>query len=156
MSRITSFFGNDDNRSENEYTSNPELKAIIKRMDKLEFTCHALWLMLNKKGFTNEEFDQATAEAFELQKRKDFNLKGIRCPACGQNAQLSESYRIKCIYCGEEAVMHPYEIYNMLPEIDENAVAPESIDLASDKFLTEENLQPEPYDINKDLNFGDL
>ena len=150
MEHITSFFGDKDKKPENEYTSNPELQAIIKRMDKLEFTNHAMWIMLEKKGYTNEEFDQAMAEAFEMSKRKDFKLSGVRCPACGQNAQLFESFKIKCIYCGEEAVMHPYEIYNMLPA-EEEVKEPEPV--AEEATAPAE---PEPYDITKDLNFDDL
>ena len=72
MAHITSFFGDKDNKVETEYTGNPELKALIKRMEKLEFTNHAMWIMLEKKGFTNEEFDQAMAEAYEIGKRKAF------------------------------------------------------------------------------------
>ena len=136
--------------TENEYTGNPELKALIKRMDKLEFTNHAMWIMLEKKGFTNEEFDQAMAEAYELGKRRDFKLSGVRCPACGQNAQLFEDFKIKCIYCGEEAVMHPYEIYSMLPTEPETKAPEASAEEAPAPS------EPEPYDISKDLNFDDL
>ena len=151
MEHITSFFGDKDKKPENEYTSNPELKAIIKRMDKLEFTNHAMWIMLEKKGYTNEEFDQAMAEAYELGKRKDFKLSGVRCPSCGQNAQLFESFKIKCIYCGEEAVMHPYEIYNMLPPEEEAPAPAEAVPEEAPAPV-----EPEPYDITKDLNFDDL
>lgn len=154
MAHITGFFGDKDNKTENEYTGNPELKALIKRMDKLEFTNHAMWIMLEKKGFTNEEFDQAMAEAYEIGKRKDFRLKGIHCPACGQNAQLSDNFKIKCIYCGEEAIMHPYEIYNMLPDdepVEEAAPATEAEASSAEATPAEE-----PYDINKDLNFDEL
>lgn len=154
MAHITSFFGDKDNKVETEYTGNPELKALIKRMEKLEFTNHAMWIMLEKKGFTNEEFDQAMAEAYEIGKRKDFHLSGIHCPACGQNAQLSDHFKIKCIYCGEEAIMHPYEIYNMLPDKD---TVTEPAPTAGETFLSEENkAKEEPYDITKDLNFDDL
>lgn len=154
MARVTNFFG-DKEHEENEYTSNPELKALIKRMDKLEFTCHAMWLMLNKKGYTDAEFDQAMAEAVELSKRRDYHLSGIRCPSCGQNAQLYDFFKVKCIYCGEEAVMHPYEVYNMLPAEEPAPAEP----AASDEpyaVAPEPAPAPEPYDINKDLNFDDL
>ena len=36
-------------------------------------------------------------------------LKGMNCPNCGRNAQRSGNFKIKCIYCGMEAVLNPYE-----------------------------------------------
>lgn len=135
---------------------NPELRDIKKQLDKIELTLHAMWIMMNKKGYTDPEFDQAMTEALEFSKRKDFQLKGVRCPSCGKNAQLSNFFKIKCIYCGSEAVMHPYEIYNMLPEqeytdINEGADKPSvrepQIDPAFQEF--------EPYDVTKDLNFDE-
>ena len=137
---------------------NPELRDIHKQLEKIELTLHAMWMMMNNKGFTDAEFDQAMTDAIELSKRKDFQLKGIRCPSCGKNAQLTNHFKIKCIYCGSEAVMHPYEIYNMLPEeeapqietapAEDGVAAPETIDPALQTF--------EPYDVSKDLNFDDL
>ena len=50
--------------------------------------------------------------------------------------------------------MHPYEIYNMLPDKD---TVTEPAPTAGETFLSEENkAKEEPYDITKDLNFDDL
>ena len=136
---------------------NPELKDIHKQLEKIELTLHAMWIMMNNQGYTDAEFDQAMTDAIEFTKRKDFQLKGIRCPSCGKNAQLSNYYKIKCIYCGSEAVMHPYEVYNMLPEEE----APAAVEAPVAEEVAAEPVDPafqtfEPYDVSKDLNFDEL
>ena len=136
----------------NDYKVSPEMRKLIKKVEKLELTMHAMWIMLNKKGYTDEEFDQAMTESFELSKRNDYQLTGLRCPACGKNAQLSNFFKIKCIYCGSVAVMHPYEVYNMFPE----GVPEEQTEAAPEAPANSTNTEFEPYDVTKDLNFDEL
>ena len=136
---------------------NPELRDIKKQLERIELTLHAMWIMMNKKGYTDPEFDQAMTDSLEFSKRKDFKLKGVRCPACGKNAQITNHFKIKCIYCGSEAVMHPYEIYNMLPETEYY----DDVKDTASKEKAEPVIDPafqefEPYDVTKDLNFDEL
>lgn len=135
---------------------NPELRDIKKQLDKIELTLHAMWIMMNKKGYTDPEFDQAMTEALEFSKRKDFQLKGVRCPSCGKNAQITNHFKIKCIYCGSEAVMHPYEVYNMLPETEYYDDVKDTASADADKSVVDPAFQEfEPYDVTKDLNFDE-
>lgn len=123
---------------DNEYTI--DFKKMLDRISVLEVTNHAMWLMLKNKGFTDEEFDAAMATAHELSKQ-NLPVTGLRCPNCGKSAQISKTYRIKCIYCGADAIIHPYEVYEIATaQAEEAAATPEET----------------PYDLNSDLRFDDL
>lgn len=126
---------------DNEYTV--DFKKLLKRIDVLETTNHALWLMIKKKGFTDEEFDAAMVEAVDA-RSQNVPVTGLRCPNCGKSAQLSSMYKIKCIYCGSEAIIHPYEVYEIIKaQAEADAAAAEA----------EAN---KPYDVTQDLRFDDI
>ena len=136
-----------------------DFNELKEQVQKLETICHALWIMLNQKGHTNEEFDNAIAEVIERDKSCGMMLKGLRCPNCGKNAQLSKFFKIKCIYCGTEAIIHPYEVYDMFGLAGEQEAAriaegeEQARRATGTGYAIEEHI---PYDVTKDLNFEDL
>lgn len=126
---------------DNEYTI--DFKKLLERIDVLETTNHAFWLMMKNKGYTDEEFDAAMAEAVECRKQT-LPVTGLRCPNCGKSAQLSAQYRIKCIYCGSDAIIHPYEIYEIVKA------------QAAAEAAAAEAEANKPYDVANDLRFDDI
>ncbi|MCQ2529321.1 MAG: hypothetical protein MJ108_09440 [Saccharofermentans sp.] len=142
--------------TENENYLNPEMKALTARIESLETINHAMWLMLQRLGSTNEEFDAALAYVFNTRKNVGkINSRGMGCPACGKSAQLSsDNMRIKCIYCGNEAVINPYELLDMVasqPVQEETPVMQEPVQ--TQQVIPD---YAQPYDVSKDLNFDDL
>ncbi|MBO4636108.1 MAG: hypothetical protein J5685_03080 [Clostridiales bacterium] len=137
------------------YNIAPETKELIKRLDTLETINHAFWIMLSQKGYTDSEFDAAIDQVLQLGKKKDYKLVGVRCPGCGKNAQVSGSFKIKCIYCGMEAVIHPYEMYEMARDAEEEEERQKQQELAEQPAYYDPNAQFTPYDVSKDLNFDE-
>ena len=138
-----------------ESFQNVEVKILAKRVEKLELINHAMWLMLQRLGSTNEEFDAALAYVINSSKNSGkVNSRGMCCPACGKSAQLSsDNMRIKCIYCGNEAIINPYELLEMTSQ---NAVE-EAQPVAQEPIMTQQVPDyAQPYDVSKDLNFDDL
>lgn len=141
----------------NEETVSQDVKALIRRIDVLSTMVYAQWLVLQQKGFTHEELDMAIATALENEKREDYAPKGMCCPNCGKVAQVSGSYKIKCIYCGSEAIINPYELVDMAiaqdaamceqPRPDVRPANPVSVDRYASYA---------PYDVSQDLSFDDL
>ncbi|MBQ4271784.1 MAG: hypothetical protein II718_08150 [Clostridiales bacterium] len=131
-----------------EFREEEDKEELLKRIEKLEITCHAYWLMLKGRGFTSEEFDASIAEAVGLSKHRNYKIPKIVCPQCGMNAQLSGYFKIKCIYCGNEVAINPYEIYTMFEE-EEAQAAQAAPDAPVDDPFT-------PYDVTKDLNFDEV
>ncbi len=129
---------------DNEYTV--DYKKLLERIDVLETTNHAMWLMLKSKGFTDEEFDVAMCNAVDA-RRQNVPVTGLRCPNCGKSAQLSSQYKIKCIYCGSEAIIHPYEVYEII-KAQAEAEAQAALEAAA--------LANQPYDVTKDLRFDEF
>ena len=142
--------------TENENYLSPEMKALIARVESLEAVNHAMWLMLQRLGSTNEEFDAALAYVFNTNKSAGkINSRGMGCPACGKSAQLSsDNMRIKCIYCGNEAVINPYELLDMIASQPVQEEAPVMQAPVQAQQVIPDYAQP--YDVSKDLNFDDL
>ncbi|MCQ2516160.1 MAG: hypothetical protein MJ094_04775 [Saccharofermentans sp.] len=118
---------------------------------------HALWLLLQRMGVTNEQLDEALTEVMEINARGVVSLKGMACPQCGSKAQFNGPFKIKCIYCGTEAVLNPYEARELAEQA--NAVIAEQQALEEQQKRWEEaqkNNPYQPYDVTKDLNFDDL
>lgn len=126
------------------------------RFSKIETLQHAFWIMLQKNGYTNEMLDEALAEALEIEAQGTKALKGMTCPNCGRNAQLSGSFKIKCIYCGTESIINPYEAHEIATEMDA-AMAQQQEDEAQKERWNQavQNDPFKPYDVSKDLNFDD-
>lgn len=138
--------------ADDEVFQNPEVKALNAKVENLELINHAMWLMLQRLGCSNEEFDSALAYAINSKRQANkINARGMGCPACGKSAQLSsDNMRIKCIYCGNEAVINPYELMDMAASSPETPMEP-AAPVAP--------VQPDysqPYDVSQDLNFDDL
>lgn len=126
------------------------------RFSRLETLIHAFWIMFQKNGYTNEMLDEALAEALAIEAEGNKSLKGMQCPNCGRKAQLSGSFKIKCIYCGMESIINPYEARDIAVEIDA-AMAQQQEDEAQKERWAQavENDPYKPYDVSKDLNFDD-
>lgn len=126
------------------------------RFAKIETLQHAFWIMLRKNGYTNEMLDEALAEALEIEAQGTKALKGMNCPNCGRNAQLSGAFKIKCIYCGTESIINPYEAHEIATEMDA-AMAQQQEDEAQKERWNQavQNDPFKPYDVSKDLNFDD-
>lgn len=88
-----------------------DVRELMARVEKLEVLNYGLWLMLEKKGFTHEEYNEALATAKENIAAKHTSTKeAIACPNCGRLLQSADIFGIKCIYCGYESNANPYQI----------------------------------------------
>ncbi|MBR3532817.1 MAG: hypothetical protein IKN80_02870 [Clostridiales bacterium] len=128
-----------------------------KRLETLETLVHAMWIMFQKNGYTNEMLDEAITEALNIEASGRVMLKGMNCPNCGRNAQRSGNFKIKCIYCGMEAVLNPYEAADIAKQAAA-AIAQQEEEAAQkerwDKAVNNDPFQP--YDVSKDLGFDDF
>ncbi|MCQ2531253.1 MAG: hypothetical protein MJ093_00935 [Saccharofermentans sp.] len=140
-----------------ESFQNIEVKRLAKTVENLEMINHAMWKMLQRLGCTNEDFDIALADVINSNKNiGKINSRGMLCPSCGKSAQISSDLmRIKCIYCGSEAVINPYELMEMA-NMQQQAVesVPEQAPVQEQVMGTPDYAQP--YDVSQDLNFDDL
>lgn len=127
------------------------------KIAKLETLVHAFWIMFQKNGYTNEMLDEAISEALDIEAEGPVNLKGMSCPSCGRKAQLSGNFKIKCIYCGMESIINPYEAREFNRQIEE-AMAQQQEEEAQKQRWEQavENDPYQPYDVSKDLNFDDF
>ena len=137
------------------YNSGPEMRELLKKIETLETINHAFWIMLSQKGYSNSDFDAAIDQVLQLEKRTDFKLVGVRCPGCGKSAQVSGSFKIKCIYCGMEAVIHPYEMYEMAKQAEAEEAARKQEEIESQSQYYDPNAEFVPYDVTQDLNFDE-
>lgn len=129
-------------------------KNELRRQDTL---MHAFWILMAKNGYTNEMLDEAIGEALEIEASGPAYLKGMICPNCGRNAQLSGAFKIKCIYCGMESIINPYEARDIAAQVDEALAAQEQEAAQKEKWdKAMENDPYQPYDVSKDLNFDDF
>lgn len=113
-----------------------DLKRLTERVDELEVLNYGLWLMLEKKSFTHEEFNEALKEAKEkILTKLTTKKEAISCPKCGKLLQAGDVFSVKCIYCGYEQMSNPY-LQNV--DANDNAIS-STVD--------------EAYDVTKDLNF---
>lgn len=126
------------------------------KFKKLETLIHSMWLLLKKNGYTNEMLDEAIAEALDIEAEGPAYLKGMVCPNCGRNAQLSGSFKIKCIYCGMESVINPYEARDIANQFDEALAEQQAEQEQKERWASAVQNDPyQPYDVSKDLNFDD-
>jgi hypothetical protein len=135
-----------------------EYDPNLNEIKKLDTLMHAFWILLQKtNGFTNEMLDEALAEAIEIESTGPAYLKGMVCPSCGRKAQLSGSFKIKCIYCGMESIINPYEARDIANQVDEVLAQQEEEAAQKEKWdKAVENDPYQPYDVSKDLNFDDF
>lgn len=97
-----------------------DVRELISRVEKLEVLNYGLWLMLEKKGFTHDEYNEAIAIAKENIAAKHTSTKeAIACPNCGRLLQSADIFGIKCIYCGYESNGNPYQIKDVGIRIDD-------------------------------------
>lgn len=113
-----------------------DLKKLTERVDELEVLNYGLWLMLEKKGFTHDEFNEALAIAKDrILTRLTTKTEAIPCPQCGKALQAADIFGVRCIYCGYEQQTNPYQLDTPATEIKEE--------------------EPEVYDVAKDLGFDE-
>ncbi len=125
-------------------------------IEKLETLLHAFWIMFKKNGYTNEMLDEALDEAINIESEGKINLKGMVCPNCGRKAQFSGHFKIKCIYCGSESIMNPYEARDIAKEMDQVMAEQQASAEQQERWSKAvENDPYTPYDVSKDLNFED-
>lgn len=114
-----------------------DLKRLTERVDELEVLNYGLWLMLEKKGFTHEEFNEALAIAKDrVVTRLTTKTEAIPCPECGKALQAADIFGVRCIYCGYEQQTNPYQL-------DTPAVEKKNEEVS------------ETYDVAKDLGFDE-
>lgn len=123
---------------ENSYTASGFTKDITdlkERVVKLELLNYAMWLMLESKGFTHDEFNAAIGQAQEIvANRATAKTEAIICPKCKRALQATGVFGARCIYCGHEQLSNPYQ--QDIP-----------FGTNSEEPVTEE------YDVVKDLDF---
>ena len=125
----------------------------ISRLDTL---IHAFWLMFKKNGFTNEMLDEALDEALAIEAEGNKTLKGMVCPNCGRKAQFSGHFKIKCISCGSESVLNPYEARDIAIEMEAAMAQQQAQEDQKERWSKAvENDPYQPYDVSKDLQFDD-
>ena len=97
-----------------------DVRELMARVEKLEVLNYGLWLMLEKKGFTHDEYNEALAIAKDNIAQKHTSTKeAIACPNCGRLLQSADIFGIKCIYCGYESTGNPYQIKDIGIRIDD-------------------------------------
>ncbi|MBR1797021.1 MAG: hypothetical protein IJ757_03280 [Clostridiales bacterium] len=127
------------------------------RLDKLETMIHAFWLLFQQKGYTNEMLDEALTQALAEEAMGRTTLKGMACPGCGRKAQFSGHFKIKCIYCGMEAVLNPYEASDIARQMDEELAKQQSEEEQKQRWNEAVKSNPyQPYDVTQDLGFDDF
>lgn len=127
------------------------------KLDKHEDLIHAFWLILQRMGVTNEQLDEAITEVLQEKMKGVVTLKGMSCPQCGSKAQFNGNFKIKCIYCGSEAVLNPYEARELAEQADAAMAEQRAAQEQQKRWEEAQRNNPyQPYDVSKDLNFDDL
>lgn len=128
--------------------SNGEEKVKL-RIDSLEILVHSMWLLLKDSGFTDEMLNSKISQVLEENKKAGYLKLNIECEDCHQPMQSSGDYTAKCIYCGKEIRINPFqsEYFEPMPVSEETDVNSE----ATDEESQESNF--EVYDVDKDLKF---
>ena len=131
------YFKENDEKLDAMLDVSKDIKKLRERVDALEVLNYGLWIMLEKKGFTNEEYDEALKEAKEkLLAKFTAKKETVKCPKCGKQLQAADIFGIKCIYCGYEQVANPYQTPK--EESDEIPVEFEAYDVTKDLGFDEE------------------
>ena len=126
-------------------------------VDKLETLLHAFWIMFKKNGYTNEMLDEALVEAMDIEAEGNTALKGMVCPNCGRKAQFSGHFKIKCIYCGSESVLNPYEAREIAKQMDAAMAEQQAQEEQKERWDKAVGNDPyQPYDVSKDLGFDEF
>ena len=144
-----------DNWNQDILSSNP--KYDNGDIDRLDTLLHAFWIMFKKNGYTNEMLDEALDEALKIKAEGNSMLKGMVCPNCGRNAQLFGHFKIKCVYCGTESIMNPYEAKDIAKEMEAAMAEQQAEEEQKERWSQAVENDPfKPYDVSKDLNFDDF
>ncbi len=130
--------------NEENNSSKTDIGKVIKHINTLEVLNHAMWLLLQEKGFTHEDLNKKIEQLLDEQKKMSSAKIDIKCSVCNQKMQISGKFLAKCIYCGTVNSFNPYQI-----EVDSKPNATE--ETLEIHHVPEETF--EPYDVGKDLNF---
>lgn len=140
--------------AQNTFQTTAEVNNLLKEMEQLKTLNHAMWEVMKIHGMTDGELNAALAGVIELRKHKDYEMnKNTVCPNCNNALQYSDSYDIKCIYCGTTMVMNPFQKYNEI--IEREFVGDGEVTEIVEETVTETPSE-EPYDITKDLRFDEI
>lgn len=124
--------------------------------DKVEVLLHAFWLLMKENGITDEKLDETIGKVLEIRSGGVPTVRGMSCPSCGKGAQMSGAFKIKCIYCGTEAILNPYEAAEIAAQVaEEEAARQAEIEQQERWNKAVENDPFKPYDVSKDLNFDE-
>lgn len=116
-----------------------DVRDLVARVEKLEVLNYGMWLMLEKKGFTHDEYNEALAIAKENIVSKHTGTKdAVACPKCGRLLQTADVFGIKCIYCGYESTGNPYQVTNYGIKVDDKPA------------------QEKEYNVEDDLRFDEV
>lgn len=137
--------------------SNLDAVEVNNKLVTNESMIHAMWLILQKMGVTYEQLDEALGEVMAINSRGVVTLKGMSCPQCGSKAQFNGPFKIKCIYCGTEAILNPYEARELAEQADAKMAEKKALEEQQKRWEEAQKNNPyQPYDVSKDLNFDDL
>jgi len=127
------------------------------KLDKHEDLINAFWIILKRMGVTNEQLDEALTEVLNEKSNNVPTLKGMSCPQCGSKAQFNGSFKIKCIYCGSEAILNPYEAHELAKQAEAAMAEQKAYEEQQKRWEEAQKNNPyQPYDVSQDLNFDDL
>ncbi len=120
-----------------------EIDGLKQELENLTAVVHAMWIMLREHGASDNEFNATLAKVIDIRKTTQFGID-YSCPQCGNKLQNVGAFKIKCLYCGNEFVSHPFAKYDYQPA-DE---------------MTEPRVEQAPveeeYDLAKDLKFDEI
>lgn len=118
-----------------------DIKILKERLHVLEVTSMATWYMLEKKGYTDEEFLAALELAEDKLSDSLKKPEKMICPKCGNLMQVTTTLKTKCIYCGEIMIYNPYAFEQTVVKEGE---------------IIQDVQKDDAYNVENDLNFDDL
>lgn len=97
-----------DYKKESRY----EISQMKKTIDRQMLIIEAMWILMKKKGYTDEELQCTISELDVPQSMKTGKpdpTEMKRCPKCNVPLQKTDSLITRCIYCGHEMVGDPFD-----------------------------------------------
>jgi len=133
---------------DNPYQSMEVVDELRKQVSECEIMLQAMWGLLKDKGATSEELNEKME--FVMKVRDSSNTQThIICDNCGKQMQdiKKEIFKYRCLYCGSEKVINPYDKFEILEKAENSDENSENEDILNKEFV--------PYDVSKDLGFDE-
>jgi hypothetical protein len=100
MAKNIASLGVDPNAANRALRTGAELDQIGDRLNQLELTLDAMWILLERAGYRREDLEavieQLDAEDGAVDGQR--TPKGVNCRSCGA---MVEAGRTSCVFCGK-------------------------------------------------------